>query len=137
MGCGGASIIEGLGRDSFASILGIDLSQEAIRLAGRYAAERISFQQADMETFECPHPFDVILFSESLNYVPVTTQVSFLQRLAQNLKPGGAFIVTLAQAARYAAILENIRKNFNVLEDRSFSDSSRHLIVFNQGPTHD
>jgi hypothetical protein len=42
-------------------------------------------------------------------------------------------IVTIAQAKRYGEIIERIRKNFAVVEDRPFSGSNRHLIVFNTG----
>jgi 2-polyprenyl-3-methyl-5-hydroxy-6-metoxy-1,4-benzoquinol methylase len=130
MGCGGASIIEGLGAGTYATVLGVDLSHEAIRLAGRYASDRVSLQLADMVTFECPRPYDVILFSESLNYPSASDRETMLRRLSRQLKPGGVFVVTIAQAARYASILESIRKNFTVLVDRKFSGSTRHLIVF-------
>ena len=130
LGCGGASILEGLESKGFNSALGIDLSEEAIRLASRFASERVSFQLGDMVEFECPRPYDVILFSESLNYVPATGQSRLLLRLSEHLKPGGVFVTTFAQAARYQDILERIRRGFVVIEDRTFSGSSRHLIVF-------
>jgi 2-polyprenyl-3-methyl-5-hydroxy-6-metoxy-1,4-benzoquinol methylase len=137
MGCGGASILKDLDAANLKSALGIDLSQEAIRLASRFASEKIVFQLADMVTFQCPRPYDTILFSESLNYVPVTAQESLLRRLAESLKPGGVFVVTIAQAKRYADILEGIRQNFAVREDRQFSGSNRHLLVFNLRSGHD
>jgi len=130
MGCGGASILEGVEASGLNSALGIDISEEAIRLASRFASARIAFRLADMETFQCPHPYDVILFSESLNYVPATRQMPLLKRLAEQLKPGGALVVTFAQAKRYADILERIRRNFAVLEDRPFPGAKRHLLVF-------
>jgi 2-polyprenyl-3-methyl-5-hydroxy-6-metoxy-1,4-benzoquinol methylase len=136
MGCGGASILKDLPAPNLKSALGIDLSQEAIRLAGRFASEKISFQLADMVTFECPQPYDVILFSESLNYVPLAEQEPFLRRLGKSLKPNGEFIVTIAQAKRYADMLEGVRRHFAVLEDRSFSGSNRHLLVFNSRDRH-
>ena len=131
MGCGGCSVLEGLNATEMSTALGIDLSQEAIHLAGRYTSERISFQTADMVTFECPRAYDVILFSESLYYVPSAQQEALLRRLGGQLKPGGVFVVTFAQAKRYEYILELIRKHFAVQEDRTFSGSSRHVIVFN------
>src|SRR5271155_5154910 len=63
MGCGGASIIEDLKAAEFDSIVGIDISSEAIRRAGRYAAPNVTFKQADMVGFECTGSFSVILFS--------------------------------------------------------------------------
>lgn len=131
MGCGGASVLESVELQDLKSALGIDLSQEAIRLASRFASDKVSFQLADMVTFECPHPYDLILFSESLYYVPVASQESLLRRLAAHLKPGGVFLVTFAQAKRYKNMINGIRRNFAVIEDRTFSGSTRHLIVFN------
>lgn len=130
MGCGGASVLEGVESQGLKSVLGIDLSQEAIRLASRFTSDKISFQLADMVTFVCLHPYDLILFPESLYYVPVASQESLLKRLAEHLKPGGVFVATFAQAKRYNNMIDRIRRNFVVLEDRRFSASNRHLIVF-------
>jgi 2-polyprenyl-3-methyl-5-hydroxy-6-metoxy-1,4-benzoquinol methylase len=83
-----------------------------------------------MVAFQCPRDYDVILFSESLNYVPLSRQEELLKKLAGHLKPGGAIVVTLAQAKRYHAIIELIRRSFKVLEDRKFTNSERQLLVF-------
>ena len=131
MGCGGASILDGVEPGGLNSALGVDLSPEAIRLSSRFASDRVSFAISDMETFECPRLYDVILFSESLYYVNSTRQVPLLKRLAKSLKPGGVFIVTFAEARRYRDILERIRSAFKVLDDRNLPQSSRYLIVFN------
>ena len=130
MGCGGASILDGLPPGSLHSATGIDISPEAIRAASRRSSAQVSFHVAEMESFEPPRLYDVILFSESLYYVPAAGQLPLLRRLAQSLKPHGVFVVTLAEARRYRSILEAIRSHLKVLEDRTFSGSSRHVIVF-------
>jgi 2-polyprenyl-3-methyl-5-hydroxy-6-metoxy-1,4-benzoquinol methylase len=130
MGCGGAGVLESLEPRALNSVLGIDISQEAIRLASRFVSDNVSFQLADMVTYECLQPYDVILFSESLYYVPLADQKSLLTRLAVHLKTGGTFIATFAQAKRYWKMIEGIRKNFSVIEDHTFPGSDRHLIVF-------
>jgi 2-polyprenyl-3-methyl-5-hydroxy-6-metoxy-1,4-benzoquinol methylase len=134
MGCGGASILKDFKASELKSSLGIDLSEEAIRLASHFSSKTISFRVADMTTFKCPYPVDVILFSESLNYVPEIRQEALLRRLAADLKPTGAFVVTFAQSIRYKDMLDGIRHNFQVLEDKTFSGSIRHLIVFRLRP---
>jgi len=131
MGCGGASILEDLLHEGLKSALGIDISKEAIRLASRFECERVSFQLTDMLTFDSTHSYDIILFSESLNYVPGSQVESYLNRLAGYLKPGGVFVVTFAQPRRYKNILGKIRHKFAILEDHAFPCSDRHLIVFN------
>ena len=130
LGCGGASVLGELEASGLQSALGLDLSEEAIRLARRFASANVTFQLADMVTFECPNSYDVILFSESLYYVPGGRQVALLNRLGANLKSGGAFVVTLAEAERYQDIIERIRANFRIVEDHPFPGSIRHLLVF-------
>jgi len=130
LGCGAASILENLDKEGMNSAIGVDLSAEALRIAKQYESKAIRFVQADMLQFETSDRFDVIMFSESLYYVPAAQQGAFLHRLLSNLKAGGVFLVTLAQPARYHAILEMIRKEFTVLEDRPLASSSRHMIVF-------
>jgi 2-polyprenyl-3-methyl-5-hydroxy-6-metoxy-1,4-benzoquinol methylase len=130
MGCGGASILENLDIKGLGSVLGIDLSGEAIRLADRFSSDRVTFLQADMVNFVCPRSYDVILFSESLYYVPATQRASLLKRLAGHLKPGGAIIATFSQVRRYRKIIENIRRQFLTLQARTFTGSNRYLMVF-------
>ena len=130
LGCGGAAVLDSFEPAAFSSVLGLDLSSEAVRLASRFARENILFQLGDMVTFQCSKDYDVILFPESLYYVPSSEQEDLLKRLAGHLKPGGVFIVTLAQARRYHAIIELIRRSFQVLEDHKFANSERHLLVF-------
>jgi SAM-dependent methyltransferase len=135
MGCGGASILKDFQTDEISSSLGIDLSEEAIRLANRFASKNITFYVADMMTFKSPHAVDVILFSESLYYIPENKQQLLLRQLSADLKPSGAFIVTLAESKRYKGMLDSIRHHFCVLEDRTFSGSARHLLVFRPSST--
>jgi SAM-dependent methyltransferase len=130
LGCGGASLLESFGPEDFSRVLGLDLSPEAVRLANRFAGKNISFQVGDMLTFQDASDYDVILFSESLYYVPSSQQAGLLKRLAKQLKTGGVFVVTLAQPARYHAVIELIRNRFQVVDDRKFPNSDRQLLIF-------
>lgn len=130
MGCGGASVLEGLHDDQLNSALGVDLSKEAIGLANRFASDKISFRVADMLVFNCPHLYDVILFSESLYYVPEAKRESLLLRLMNCLNFRGVVIVTVAHPLRYQRMLNAIRATFDIIEDRALSGSNRHMIVF-------
>jgi 2-polyprenyl-3-methyl-5-hydroxy-6-metoxy-1,4-benzoquinol methylase len=130
LGCGGCSILDGFSDSELKSVLGIDLSKEGIELAKRYSSKKVRFAVADMISYPYDGRYDVILFSESINYVPQSLRESFLARLAGHLKPGGVFVATLAQAQRYREILQSVRRSFLVQEDRTFLGTSRHLIVF-------
>lgn len=130
LGCGAASVARATRPDSYRTILGVDISTEAIARANQHASDRIEFKQGDMETFKCDREYNVILFSESLYYVNVLKRKPLLQRLSQSLTDTGVIIVTIAQPQRYAGLLETIRSNFSVVEDRTFEGSKRHLLVF-------
>jgi len=130
LGCGAASILDVFEPTEFSSVLGLDLSTEAVRLANRFARANIVFEVGDMVRFQCPRNYDVILFSESFYYVPTSEQKKFLKRLAGNLKLGGVIVVTLAQSKRYHTIIDLIRGCFQIVEDRKFVGSERHLLVF-------
>ncbi|SRR5581483_1215788 len=130
MGCGGAALLDQVPADNFSSVLGIDISPEAIRLANERRAPNVHFEVADMVAFRCPRPYNVILFAESLNYVPWFKRKSLLRRLCESLKPGGCIVVTLAQPERYTNITSLIRRKFKVIEDRNFTGSRRWLMAF-------
>ena len=133
VGCGGASVLQGLSLDEYRSVLGIDVSPEAIRLANRHASSTVSFQVADVETFDSADRYDQILFSESLYYIAAGRQIGLLDRLSRLLKPNGIFVVTIADPVRYRRLLARIRAHFKVVEDRSLSNTRRHLLAFQAG----
>jgi trans-aconitate methyltransferase len=130
MGCGTGSLIGALKPESFSSVLGIDMSAEAITRAREHTARNVVFEQGDILKYESDKKFSVILFSESLYYIKPWRRRGLLSKLRRNLEPEGTFIVTIAQPSRYAGIIRMIRRNFQVLEDRRFTNSERHLIVF-------
>lgn len=130
LGCGSAAVVGGLSRDSFQTILGIDISPEAINRASRQKSEAVRFEVGDIAKYKCGRKYDVILFSESINYVGSLRRKRLLKYLAENLTGQGKIIVTIAQSERYANILKMIRQNFEVAEDSNFKDSQRRLLVF-------
>jgi trans-aconitate methyltransferase len=129
MGCGSAFVLRDLNPREFTSVLGIDLSAEAIRRARRYAAPNVAFQQGDMATFRCPKTYDAILFSESFYYVPPLRRRPLLQRLCDSLKSRGCILITIAQPDRYRKTLSMIRRHFAILEDKQLESSDRRLLA--------
>ena len=129
LGCGTAAITHALKPDCFNSFLGVDLSKEAIARANRGASCKIRFELADMLYFKSDQKYNVILFSESLYYLKPWQRQPMLLRSSDMLGPTGRIIVTISQPSRFAGVLEMIRRNFSIIEDRTFSDSPRHLLV--------
>jgi len=130
LGCGGATLLDDLDSKDYTEVLGVDLSEEALRLAQRFASDKVSFVKGDMTTFQPARRYEVILFSESLNYLATKIASRCLQRLSQDLDHQGVFVVTFAQSDRYAEWIEMIRTSFAVVEDRKFTGAQRHLLVF-------
>ncbi len=130
LGCGSASVATAISADSFAGFVGVDLSPEAINHASRQSNDKIRFVVGDLLKYRCDRKYDLILFSESLYYISPLQRKPLLHRLAGELTQRGSIVVTIADPVRYAGILEMIRKNFLVKEDRSFKGGQRHLIAF-------
>jgi SAM-dependent methyltransferase len=129
LGCGTGSLAGALAPGSFDSFLGLDFSPEAIARASRFASDKIRFEVGDMLIFRSEQKFNVILLSESLYYLKPWQRRKLVMRAARMLGPAGRIIVTVAQAARFARMLDMLRRTFRVDEERNFSGSSRRLMV--------
>jgi 2-polyprenyl-3-methyl-5-hydroxy-6-metoxy-1,4-benzoquinol methylase len=130
MGCGGAAILDALPMGRLTRVLGFDLSSEAIRLARRHGGQNVVFQVDDMRTAPCDGPYDLVLFSESLNYLTPTEQLDLLHRVGRHLSRHGVIVVTLSQGSRYKDIVERIRDGFALVSDCALAASGRSLQVF-------
>jgi len=129
MGCGTGILASLLDADSFTYYRGVDASTEAIALAQKRKGENIYFEIGDIQSYECKDDFDLIVFEESLYYVPIFRR-RLLRRFAQHLRHGGLFVVTVADPRRFKGMIRMIRKNFQIIEDRCFQESKRLLLVF-------
>ena len=130
LGCGAAGIASVIDPQKFKSLLGVDISEEAILRAKQHETDKVAFQVGDMVAHQCARNYDLIVFLESLYYVGVLQRKRLLRRLAERMTDRGRIVVTLSQPKRYAGILKMVRRNFHVDEDRFFAGSSRYLIVF-------
>lgn len=134
LGCGTASIAPVLRQDAYRSFLGIDISTEAIRQARQWENEKIGFEVGDMCRICSTRRYTVILFSESLYYVPVWRRIDLLERLGTNLEPQGVFIVTFAEPRRFWRTLSRIRSVFDMIADSRFPGRERWVLVFRSRP---
>jgi trans-aconitate methyltransferase len=129
LGCGSGSLVEALSRDSFKTFIGVDLSRDAIEKAKRLENDKIIFHLGDIYSFECNEKFNIIVFEESIYYIPPFKRLKMLKRYQKYLTDDGVFIVT-ANYKRFAQIFSMIKKNFTVLEERCFKNSSRYFSIF-------
>lgn len=93
VGCGDGRLAELLDGCRVARYRGIDLSAEAIRRARERGIPHMTFEVADLNTWEPPEQYDVIVFCESLSYAAHPAHT--LHRYARALAPAGAFVVSL------------------------------------------
>jgi trans-aconitate methyltransferase len=129
IGCGPGILASLLNSDSFEYYCGVDASPEAIARAQKRKNEKIDFEIGDIQNYKCRDKFDLIVFEESLYYVPFFRR-QLLKRYAQQLQPGGVFVVTVAHPNRFRGMIKMIHKNFQIIEERFFSNSHRLLLVF-------
>lgn len=92
VGCGGGILSESMARAG-ASVLGIDLAEESLRVAQLHALEAevtgVSYRQISAEALaqEQPAGFDVVTCMEMLEHVP--DPASVVRACAAAVKPGG------------------------------------------------
>lgn len=129
LGCGTGILASMLSPDSFEYYLGVDASQGAIARAQKRKGEKIRVEIGDILSYKPRGKFDLIVFAESLYYVPYFRR-RFLRCCARWLMPGGLFVVTIVEPRRFRSMIKMIRENFQIVEDRFFQNSQRLLLVF-------
>lgn len=129
MGCGTGILASRLADDSFSYYRGVDASSEAIALAEKRHTHKVEFEIGDVQSYEFQDDFDLVVFEESLYYVPFFRH-RLLNRYARRLRPGGVFVVTVADPRRFAGMIRMIRSRFQIVEDRSAPGGRRLYLVF-------
>jgi 2-polyprenyl-3-methyl-5-hydroxy-6-metoxy-1,4-benzoquinol methylase len=135
LGCGSGNTGAELEANSCSNYTGVDISDVAIEKAKVRAAQagragQNRYFQADIVKYAPAANYDVILFRESLFYVPLARSKAMLHRYRKYLKPGGVIIVRICDRHKYAAIIRTIENNFHVVEQHSPPGTTSILLVF-------
>jgi 2-polyprenyl-3-methyl-5-hydroxy-6-metoxy-1,4-benzoquinol methylase len=117
VGCGAGLLAKKLKVLPYKSYLGVDLSVEAIAQAGAVADARTAFAVGEAGDFHSDRRFDVIIFSQILNYIEDPDAV--LARYARYLTPNGRIIVSMYNAGRTRAAWTLIEKTMLVEDTMS------------------
>jgi SAM-dependent methyltransferase len=137
LGCGSGNTGAELDASKYCDYTGVDISEVAVqkaaarsRAAGRDKKNR--YEQGDVVSYKPTQRYDVILFRESIYYVPAPKMKSVLGRYAQFLTDRGAFVVHVSHKGtdKGIAILETIERNFRVLEKHSPAGFDEFVVVF-------
>ena len=133
LGCGSGNTGNELAVSRYSRYSGVDISEVAIQKAlvrtiknGRQ--EKNQYFCNDISSFSPKMRYDIILFRESLFYIPQTRIKSVLDRYSGFLTEGGVFIVRIFDRNKYKRILQLIETNYQILEVAPAGDSDIILV---------
>jgi SAM-dependent methyltransferase len=134
VGCGSGSTGNELDASTYRHYTGVDISDAALEKARRRSAangraDKNRYVQSDMLSYVPSQQYDVILFRDSIYYVPHGKITAVLNRYATYLKDRGVLIVRMDESGgKYTRIVKTIERSFEVVE-RSSSDHMMVLVI--------
>lgn len=136
LGCGSGSTGNELAAEVYRDYTGVDISDVALGMArtrseknGRGAKNR--FSQSDLANYKPEQKFNVILFRDSIYYLPQADIQPALERYSRFLNPSGVFIVRLWDGReKHRNIVQMIESNFQVVEQFAPAESKTVVVVF-------
>lgn len=135
LGCGSGNTGNELDYSKYQSYTGVDISDIALQKAidrsertGRSIKNR--YVHSDITSYTPRQTYEVILFRESINYVPGPRIRGMLLRYRRYLDKDGVFIVRIYDRHRHSAILETIKESFQVIDEFTHEDGKTIVIVF-------
>jgi trans-aconitate methyltransferase len=134
MGCGSGSTGNELDTVSYRQYTGVDISDVAIdkatvRTAASGRAHKNRYVQADMATYVPTHDHEVILFRDSIYYLPHRKIKAVLDRYSRHLTPTGVLIVRMYDRGKYTQIVAIIERHFQIVEKYSASTGVLVLVL--------
>lgn len=145
MGCGPGNTANEISEQAYRSYVGVDISEIALQKAKQRTVEtgrqdKNQFERSDIINYAPRGLYDVILFRESLYYVPIHRVKATLQHYALYLKPTGVFIVrnyisedgTMKKRPRY--VLDTVESEFNIVEKAIYPKAATILVFRPKSP---
>lgn len=134
LGCGSGNVSVNLYPEAYSGFTGVDISDVAIakarqRVQKNGCADKCLFVQSDILTYQPMQRYSVILFGDSIYYIPSPQIAPMLRRYSSFLMEEGFFIARLFdESGKRHDILDTIQNHFAVAESHA-KEQSR-LIVF-------
>jgi SAM-dependent methyltransferase len=121
LGCGSGNTGCELPIAAYCDYLGVDISDVALRQAQDRAKNlqrdrNNSYARGDIESFIPPKKYDVILFRESIYYVPKPRINATLDRYAKFLTPRGVMMVRVHDQKQGEGIVDLLEKGRQIVE---------------------
>lgn len=133
LGCGAGNTGSELSVYKYRFYFGVDVSEEAIKKAQArcHKSDRDGknfYYVGEIENYVPDKKYSVILFRESIFYLPLEKMHFSLQRLRQYLTDDGVLIIRMCDRLKYARIIKIIEENFDVIE-RHHVDGEKGIIL--------
>ncbi|EPY13414.1 class I SAM-dependent methyltransferase [Paenibacillus alvei] len=114
---------------NFQSYIGVDYSEEGLKLALELTSEKCSFIRADIESFTTERKFDLIIMNECLYYFD--DPMNILEKYQQYLQREGAFILSLHVREASLKIMESIMESqlFTILSEVRLTTADHAWLV--------
>jgi SAM-dependent methyltransferase len=136
LGCGSGNTANEMDPNTYRRYTGVDISSVATDKARQRTEENARghkslFFASDITCYVPTEQFDLILFRESIHYIPRPKIKATLDRYAQYLRKDGSFIVRLwNRDGKFKDIIAIIEDNFDVVEKYLPEHVSSIVIVF-------
>lgn len=136
LGCGSGNTGIELPAGTYRDYTGVDISDVAIDRAAKKAEEdgrshKNRYIQSEIFSYEPAQQFNVILFRDSIYYVPGSKHKEMLDRYSKFLNRGGVFIVRLWTGnGKYRDIVSFLEGNFEIVEKKVTGPSDTVVLVF-------
>jgi 2-polyprenyl-3-methyl-5-hydroxy-6-metoxy-1,4-benzoquinol methylase len=135
LGCGSGNTGTELAQDCYSQYTGVDVSEIAIKKAARRSRQcgrrnLNEYSQSDIVAYTPQGKYDVILFRESIYYIPRPKVAATLARFRLHLFPTGVFIVTVYSRVNFGWIVRLIQEHYTVLETYGPASSPEAFLVF-------
>jgi cyclopropane fatty-acyl-phospholipid synthase-like methyltransferase len=127
LGCGDGSLARTLGNVGFASYIGYDISDEAVRQASDAALPNQLFAVESMEDWNPTGPLDLLVLEETINYLSPAEQRRLMARTFAAMPDDGRIIVITHSETKHAATLQNVRATGTIVEE--FKEGDRVYLV--------
>ncbi len=133
LGCGSGNTGCEMDVTGYDLYTGVDISEKAVQRAkarstSKQRHEKNEYICADIARYEPRKKYDVILFRESLFYVPRSKIIGMLERYRHWLTEQGVFIVRMCDRNRYGGIVRLIERNYQVVDGTPATDANIILV---------
>jgi SAM-dependent methyltransferase len=134
LGCGSGNTGNEMDVSRYDRYTGVDISEHANQRAlersvNNRRGEKNEYVCADISQYTPEGKYNIILFRESIFYIPKFRIRNVLDRYSSYLKESGVFIVRMTDRKKYASIVRLIERNYQVV-DSSPTDDADIILVF-------